>query len=585
MKTKLRLFAISFVCLFTIISFNANCYASDWTAQITDLASIFCVRGSTDNEIYAVGNSFAYTKDGLWMTRDLPTTNTLYSMQIFGSDQIYISGENFFFGKYNPDTDVFTFGTDKALGNIYSIWGTDESHIYGCTSSGKVYLLSLDQSGSGTVVAHKDTGLSASSILSAIDGTSTSNIYVVGNGQYAAHYDGKYWKDISMVDGNSRVFSECKIGPDGNLYAVTNDNPGAMFYYNGSSWKEVNIPDGVGGIYSLWICDDGVIFIGDSYGNIYRSSIYNWNWTKMSMDKKVYAINTIWAYSSSNAYSACHYKGVEYQGTIFKYGNGTGPMTNMSFVIPYTDIALNNDGTYNATTAIKINNMSDNDVADGTCSLVDTNGVQVTLDLKDVHVLGSPQTVIDALKAKQTALIWAYNLYDLALNEKATFTAPFSVQFNLVNVSANEIFPYAQYRSNDGQFALPCYKNDKTVTETSCTFVTPFIDRTMGEDSFIAFMNYGNKAVTVKATGYTDQGLPYTSTLTGLNATSLNYFSFAGLFSGTGFKYGSMKIVIEGDVGNIFGCVVQKRSDEIGYRSVPLYRSISTTDSSYNYFQ
>ena len=576
MRTKLRLLAVLFVFVFTVISSNSISFAADWEMQLTDLPDINCIRGTTDDEIFAVGNIFAYTTNGLWTTRNLPSSKSVASIFITDSNQVFLSGEDFFFGEYFRDTDSFIFNYDYTheSGYINSLWGTDEDHIYGCTSLGKVFILSLEANATGGIeIDAVDTGLNADSVLYSLDGTSLSNIYVVGSKEYAAVYNGSTWTNISK-GGGFETFKNCQVGPDGVLYVSTLTNPGTLYKYDGN-WNSLTVPSGIGEINSLWISDDGYIFIGESRGNIYKANISDFNWQLMSKDSDAYNISAIWGYDSTYAYAGSQFVGHTYPGKIFKYGEGSGPVSNATFVVPYIEPASD---ISNPNTAIKITNMSDNDVTNGTCTLNDVLGYTVELELNS--------TVINSLSSKRTALIWGYGLYDLATSINGNFTAPFSAVFNFENVSKDEIFPYAQYRTDDGQFIIPTYKNDKTISDTTCTFVTPFIDVTMDEGSFIAFANYSNSTASVNATAYTDQGVEYSTNLNSLNATSLNFIPFSSVFNGTGFDYGSLKIVVTGEVGDIYGCVVQKRGGaDIGYRAVPLYKNITTTNSIYNYFQ
>lgn len=294
-----------------------------WTTQLGDLPTINCIRGSSDNEIYAVGNVFAYTLTGKWKSRHLPTTKGLYGLAVFKSNQVYVCGEDFSFGKYNPGSDSFIYNHDHSRdrGHLNSLWGSDVNNIFGCSSAGRVWKLDITDSAE---VISKDLGLSTSSLLKCIDGNSPKDIYVVGTEQFAAHYNGKSWKDISM-SGGIETFAQCKIGPDNCLYACTYSNPGNVYRYKwGAGWSQIKTPSTFGSLYSLWVSSDGFIFVGAADGKIYRSSINNIEWESTPIDADAYYVFSIWGYNSNHVYAGSTLYGFQNQGVILQYGSGEG---------------------------------------------------------------------------------------------------------------------------------------------------------------------------------------------------------------------------------------------------------------------
>lgn len=98
------------------------------------------------------------------------------------------------------------------------------------------------------------------SALSAVWGTDSSNVFVVGAGGLILHYDGSSWKQQSS--GTTLSLSDIMGFDDKNIFSCgnqTNTGTGVLIKYDGSSWKPVTngvlYPDSLtlfGELLSVW---------------------------------------------------------------------------------------------------------------------------------------------------------------------------------------------------------------------------------------------------------------------------------------------------------------------------------------------
>lgn len=594
MKTK---FFSIIMLLFVMVIGTGNGYAADWIAQTDSWNDINCIGGTENNEIYAVGTAFLYNVSGSWVTKNPPNAKIMTSVLPFDSSNVYFAGNSFLFGKYNTSTDSYDFSytSDTSYGTINSIWGTDASHVYGCTNKGMVYHLILSKNPSTGQVTNNATSLniSTSSILNCMDGKSATEMYVVGTNGFAARYNGSTWSYFSNPDAPTLNFFKCKLY-NNHLYVVTQQT-GQIFDYNTTThaWVgEIEAPEAASGIHALWISDNGIMFIGDAKGDIYKTSLSNINWERMTKDEDSLYMNAIWGYSSDYVFSGTRHYGSQYKAVVYKYGEAEPEESTASFVIPWVS-GDENDETHTSDTAIIIFNQGDSNVSQVTCSVYDTEGNVITdLDISDfIPDTNMPtQTLLDQLTGKNRSLFWASHFLETINSNGELITSPFSVKFTLKNISNNDFFPYVQYRDPKGQFIVPSYKSDATTGATSGKFVTPYIDAggdSVSSDSFLAVVNMSSSDASVTAKGYPGGGATRTAEISSFGRARLTMIPLNELFSSSSvFTYGGFGMDITGGVDNIFGCIVQKRGgNEIGYRAVPLYRNLSTTTSSFNYFQ
>ena len=154
-------------------------------------------------------------------------------------------------------------------------------------------------------VGHADTTDSPTTTLRGVWGTSTSNIYAVGEDGYIAHCDGSSW--TSMTSGATNDLYGIWGSSASNIFAV--GAGGTILRYDGTSWSAMTSGT-TSDLYGVW---------GSSATNVYAvgagGTIRKWNGTTWSSSSSGTTSNLygIWGSASNNIYA------VGAGGTIRKY--------------------------------------------------------------------------------------------------------------------------------------------------------------------------------------------------------------------------------------------------------------------------
>ncbi|MEA1958090.1 MAG: hypothetical protein U9N44_00225, partial [Chloroflexota bacterium] len=159
-------------------------------------------------------------------------------------------------------------------------------------------------------------------------GTSSSNVFVVGNGVF--HYDGKSW---SKMDFQYNSWLEAISGDSpNNIYAV-GGNPGysgKIFHCNGNSWVEelwgpdIEVYESY--LNDIWVGSPSNIFAVGINGTIIHNEGSDW---KQIMSPTTSELISVWGISHSNVFaigmdstilnfnsSACNIIEVDYNGEL-----------------------------------------------------------------------------------------------------------------------------------------------------------------------------------------------------------------------------------------------------------------------------
>jgi hypothetical protein len=203
------------------------------------------------NSIYVVGGSVYKSTDGQIWKDVIPSTNSgslsgqLSGASMFGfneNDYWLVAGDNLFH-VLNGFATYYSFGPSTVPGRFHSCWGTSSSDMYAVGDGGTI--LHFD----GSTWTKMQSGTTYN--ITDIWGTADNNIWAAGyhqsiNSSVLLHFDGSTWKpiDLSLFGPNIISYS---IGE-----AWTCDSAGHHKAYASGSFLYRNSDNS-----SLWISDSG----------------------------------------------------------------------------------------------------------------------------------------------------------------------------------------------------------------------------------------------------------------------------------------------------------------------------------------
>ena len=187
----------------------------------------------------------------------------------------------------------------------FDIWGSPENDIYvagGCINWTKFELESI--------ILHYD-GLGWSKIYSSensvsllgIWGSSSTDIFAVGDYGVVLHYDGSTWTEMDSVETTSLLWDVW--GTSGsNVFAVGGDGiNGTIMHYDGNTWSSMESGT-THFIFGIWGSSGDDIFAVGNYSTILHYD--GTTWSEMDIDIKVHLYD-VWGSSATDIYAAGGY--------------------------------------------------------------------------------------------------------------------------------------------------------------------------------------------------------------------------------------------------------------------------------------
>ena len=141
--------------------------------------------------------------------------------------------------------------------------------------------------------------------LNAVWGSSSNDVYAVGEGGTILHYDGSSW--TAMASNTNDNLNGVWGSSANDVYAV--GLKGTILHYNGQSWSKID-SDVSHTLWDVWGSSGNDIFVVGSVGVILH---YDGNtWSEM-MNEPTYYFLSVWGSSASSVYAS------DYNGKILHY--------------------------------------------------------------------------------------------------------------------------------------------------------------------------------------------------------------------------------------------------------------------------
>ena len=217
-----------------------------WTVPFPDLDRVLLsVDARASNEVYAVGGALSSGGDALflhydgsvWHSIPVNTQATLWWVFALSPTDVYTVGEQGSIWHYDGTTMTpMTSGTDRTL---YGVWGTSDDDLWAV--GGKP--------GSDGVLLHKDTSgwtVQPAPVPFAayfkVWGTSSSDVFVCGEGGTVIHFDGHTWTSQPTGEpASTTLFTVAGRSPT-DVYAVGGFGHPVALHYDGTAWSPVSDP-------------------------------------------------------------------------------------------------------------------------------------------------------------------------------------------------------------------------------------------------------------------------------------------------------------------------------------------------------
>ncbi len=226
---------------------------TDWQPiNVTGLGPVFDIWGSARDDIYVVGLGFGagrYHFDGTnWTQISSITGRTLWG---FSAEDVFIGGRGI--DRYQGAAwQTMFLPSDVSFSLIEGIWGTSSEDLY---AVGNEYnILYYDGNPEGQWEHFDTTGLEEDYYgFSGIWGNSDQDIFVIGRAagkNIILHYDGSLWTTfVTPLSDGDTLMSIWGTGPD-DVYAASYD--GYILHYDGMAWSVIQSSLNLAAQLAVW---------------------------------------------------------------------------------------------------------------------------------------------------------------------------------------------------------------------------------------------------------------------------------------------------------------------------------------------
>jgi hypothetical protein len=285
-----------------------------WTETRTG-TRLYAVAGTASNNVFVAGSSGQmYRFDGSdWLTQPNLGSDDIHTIWCASASDIWAGGHTYDYGMGRYIGALWRFN-GTSWNNVEE--GTFEDYIEGIDGSAEidVYLVGegnqlahFDGSDWGFINEVRETG----DDLSGIWGFSYDDIWAVGSYGTILHYDGSIWADVSS--GTDMRLGDV-WGPDpAHVYAA--GEAGTILFYGGSAWAPVLHGLGDADLSFVWGTSATDVWFGGSASSVFY---YDGAWHDRSVDAISYGyVNGIWSSAPDDCYvlldgSILHFDGASW---------------------------------------------------------------------------------------------------------------------------------------------------------------------------------------------------------------------------------------------------------------------------------
>ncbi|MDY6834696.1 MAG: hypothetical protein SVY53_07875 [Chloroflexota bacterium] len=255
---------------------------SAWTPMQMDITEqLRGIWGSSPNNVFAAGlrSTILHYDGSVWTPVYESTGSTANLNAIWGSSptDVFAVGEGGIILHFNGTvwTQMDSGLPNRGAISLEAIWGTSSENVF-VVGYDLGYDEKVNDDGSRSyttvgprigLILHYDgetwtTIASQPSILYSVWGSSSDNVFAVGEDGTILHYDGDKWNSM-ISDADSWLKGVWGSSPD-NVFAV--GYGGTILHYDGSVWARIELPEDITGygFHAVWGSSASDIFFAGS---------------------------------------------------------------------------------------------------------------------------------------------------------------------------------------------------------------------------------------------------------------------------------------------------------------------------------
>ncbi len=301
---------------------------STWTTIRTD-HELRGVWGSSPSNIYAVGDygTILHYDGSAWNTVSSGNTQTLYGVWGTSASDVFAVGGGWNYYPYDSESYGVilhydgTEWTPMISGTrewLMSVWGSSPSDVFavgGIGGEGNYTRAILHYD--GTSWTEMPSGVSGDEwgCFEDVWGSSATDVFVVCGGMFEGgilHYDGTAWSPMT-IEATSPLRGLWGSSSS-DVFAV--GDHGTVLHYDGSAWSQMDIGTTMADVRGIWGTSATDVFaVGWQYG--YGDAVWHYDgtsWSMVSTDSGI-RLTDVWGSSSSDVYATggggiLHYDGI-----------------------------------------------------------------------------------------------------------------------------------------------------------------------------------------------------------------------------------------------------------------------------------
>jgi hypothetical protein len=235
--------------------------------------------GTSASNVYAAnytgllrwnGSSWAYVPELQWRTLNDVWGSSASDVWAVGSkgEMVRWNGTAWSLHRYDGTSvapqPLANFDTPAQSYTLRGVWGSSSANVFAVGDSGVVLRYN------GTSWSRITTGTTAQ--LNRVWGSSATNVYAATSTGRLLRYNGTAWSFVAGVQAPGALWSVWGSSAS-NVYAV--GDAGIVFRYNGTSWTRVRLPRR-DVLYGVWGTGASNVYVGGGAGVLYRFDGTSW---------------------------------------------------------------------------------------------------------------------------------------------------------------------------------------------------------------------------------------------------------------------------------------------------------------------
>lgn len=270
----------------TIVRFDGTA----WTAQVSGTTQkLNGVWGSAPADVWAVGagGTILHYDGAAWSPSGSGVSTTLEDVSGTSASDVWAVGEGGVVLHYDGST--WSRATSGTSNDVYGVWAASPGAAWAVATGSQVLRWN------GSDWALESTPLPPGEALTAVGGSSASDVWAGGSRGWVAHFDGAAWTARPVPSGDwVRGLSAPR---DGEAWA-TSSAGNRLLHWRGGAWEEVSLtPSFAIAEGDVWAPRQGDAFAVGANAVHFNGS----TWTKESLPPGAGVLSDVWGFFSAGS--------------------------------------------------------------------------------------------------------------------------------------------------------------------------------------------------------------------------------------------------------------------------------------------